>query len=183
VRLATVEKEFADEIVIEWKSFLLRPEPRDVPIERFRRYTESWNRPAAQENAGRFQVWSSDEAPPSHSVPPNVAVKAAARMGRFDKYHLALMDAYFYSNRNVTDRGTIVDVAHECGIDTVPFERLLDDPELVGEVHADFRAAIERGVTGVPTVVVDGELVVPGAQDIDLYRHLIRRRLQMRQAE
>ena len=103
-------------------------------------------------------------------------------MGRFDEYHLALMDAYFYSSRNVTDRETIVDVARACGLDAARFERLLDDPKLVAEVHADFREAIERGVTGVPTVVVDGELAVPGAQDIELYRHLIRRRLQMRQS-
>lgn len=180
MRLAAIAKEFGDQVAIEWKSFLLRPEPRQVSLERFRRYTESWRRPAEQPGGGRFRVWSTDEGPPSHSVPPNVAVKAAGRLGRLEDYHLALMDAYFYANRNVTDRGTIMDVARECGLDTGAFERLLDDPDLVGEVQADFREAMDRGITGVPTVVVDGELAVPGAQDLDFYRHLVRRRLEMK---
>ena len=109
-----------------WKSFLLRPYPSDKPLEKFRRYTESWKVPASQPDAGEFRVWSTDEAPPSHSVPPNVAVKAAATQGRFDLYHLALMRAYFFENRNVTDTATLLDVAAACDLDLVRFEADLE---------------------------------------------------------
>lgn len=165
---------------VVWKSFLLRPHPRERSLERFREYTQSWQVPAAQPDGGRFRPWSSSEAPPSHSVPPNVAVKAAARVGgkdAFDRYHLALMDAYFYENRNVTDRDVVVDVAAACGVDVGAFARALDDGDLLARVLEDHAEAVEAGITGVPTVVVEGQWAIPGAQDLAFYRHLIRKRL------
>lgn len=61
------QDDLGDSVQLElvWKSFLLRPYPEPKPIERFRRYTESWMRPAGQAAAGEFRVWSTDEDPPS----------------------------------------------------------------------------------------------------------------------
>jgi len=177
VRLTKIEAQYGDRVAVTWKSFLLRPHPQAKSLDQFRRYTESWRRPAAQADGGRFRVWSTDEAPPSHSVPPGIAVKAAGRQGAFDRYHLALMDAYFYQNRNVTRAETIVAVAAESGLDTVAFQAALRDPELGKEVLADHNEAVEAGITGVPTVVVDGQWQIPGAQDLDFYRRLVDKRL------
>lgn len=177
VRLERIKKEYGDAVSIEWKSFLLRPHPEPKPLDRFRRYTESWQVPAAQPDGGRFRVWSTDEAPPSHSIPPNLAVKAAARQSAFDRYHLAVMDAYFYENRNVTDVPTLVDIAVACGLDRDRFASDVGDPVVAGEVVADHREALERGVSAVPTIVVDGELQVPGAQDLSFYRRLLDKKL------
>lgn len=160
---------------MSWKSFLLRPSPRERSLERFRSYTESWKVPASQPDGGRFRVWSTDEAPPSHSVPPNVAVKAAARQGAFDRYHFALMDAYFFQNRNVTSTETILAVARECDLDLEAFVAALRDPETAQAVVRDHNEAIEAGVTGVPAVVVEGGMQIPGAQDLAFYRHLVTR--------
>jgi predicted DsbA family dithiol-disulfide isomerase len=155
----------------------LRPAPSAKPLEKFRRYTESWKVPASQPDSGDFRVWSTDEAPPSHSVPPNVAVKAAAAQGRFDRYHLALMRAYFFENRNVTDRTTLLAVADECDLDRVRFEADLADEQIERAVLRDHNEAFELGITAVPTVLVDGDVALPGAQDLRFYRHVIERRL------
>lgn len=167
--------ELAGELVIAWKSFLLRPYPSARSLDSFRAYTESWLRPAAQPDGGRFRPWATDEPPPSHSVPPQVAVKAAARLGGFDRFHLAVMDAYFYTNRNVTDASTLIDIAGACGLDPLTFSRLLDDDDLRREVIDDHNEAIALGVTGVPAVVVPGGLVIPGAQDVAFYRRLVKK--------
>jgi predicted DsbA family dithiol-disulfide isomerase len=180
VRLAKIEQEFGEAVEVIWKSFLLRPHPEPKPLEKFRRYTESWMRPAGQPDGGRFRVWSTDEAPPSHSVPPNVAVKAAARQGAFGRYHLALMDAYFYQNRNVTSADTIVAVAQECGLDMEAFVAALRDPETAKAVVRDHNEAVEAGITGVPAVVVEGGMQIPGAQDLVFYRHLVAKCLEKR---
>lgn len=135
--------------------------------------------PAAQPDAGKFRVWSTDEAPPSHSVPPGVAVKAAARQGAFDRYQLAVMRTYFYDNRNVTDRATLLEVARACELDPARFEADLEDEEVLRSVLADHHEAVELGISGVPTVLVDGEVPVPGAQDLRFYRHVIERRLAL----
>ncbi len=110
-------------------------------------------------------------------VPPAVAVKAAARQESSGRFHLALMDAYFWDNRDITSRPVLVDVAAACDLDTKRFERDLDDGALHDAVRTDHAEALERGITAVPTVVVDDAWQIPGAQDLRFYRHVIDRRL------
>ena len=180
MRLDQLEREQPDQVSISWKAFLLRPNPEPRSLDQFRRYTESWRRPASSPGGGRFRPWSTDEAPPSHSVPPNVAVKAAARQGAFARYHLAVMDAYFWDNRNVTDNQTLIAVAAAVGLDVERFTADLHDAELEREVRHDYQEALARGITAVPTVVVDGEWELPGAQDLEFYRRVVTRRLATR---
>jgi predicted DsbA family dithiol-disulfide isomerase len=179
VRLAGIEKEFGPRVAIEWKSFLLRPQPEPKPMDAFRRYTESWRNPASQPEAGRFTVWSTDEPPPSHSIPPNVAGKAAARQGAeaFSRYHHALLDAYFYANRNITDVDNLVRIAGETGLDVDAFLAAMQDPTLTDAVIADHTEAIQSGIQGVPTVIVDQRWKITGAVDSDVYRDVIKKRL------
>lgn len=180
VRLHRIAEELADTVAVTWKSYLLRPTPQERSFEKFKAYTESWRVPAGQADGGRFRPWASDEPAPSHSVPPQVACKAAARQGGFDRFHLAAMDAYFWDNRNVTARATLLDIAAACNLDVARFQSDLDDPALEQAVLADYREAIERGINGVPTVVVDDEWAFPGAQDIDWYKRMITKRRTLR---
>jgi predicted DsbA family dithiol-disulfide isomerase len=183
VRLEHIVEEFQEAVEVTWRSFLLRPTPAPRSLERFRAYTETWLRPASQAGGGRFRVWSSDEPPPSHSVPPQVALKAAARQGGFDRYHRAVMDAYFWDNRNVSAAATLVEIAAGLGLEPATFERDLRDPALEREVLRDYNEAIERGIAAVPTVLVDDEWQIPGSQDLAFYRRVIERRLSRARGE
>lgn len=186
MRLGRIEKEFGADVKLTWKSYLLRPRPEPKSLEKFARYTKSWRGPAAQADGGRFREWATDESPPTHSIPPNVALKAARRLtdrDGFERFHLALMDAYFYANRNVTADVTILDVAVECGFDRDGFERLLLDDGVRQEVVDDHNEALELGITGVPTLVVDGLWPIPGAQDLTFYRHVVNKRLALARDE
>ena len=79
VRLSRIEQEFAPDVRVEWRSYLLRPNPnRSLDAERFRSYTRSWRRPAAEPDSGSFREWSGEATPPSHSVPAHRVAKAAA---------------------------------------------------------------------------------------------------------
>lgn len=102
MRLRQVEKEFAGEVRVAWRSFLLRPRPDKArTLEEFRAYTRSWLRPAAEPDAGTFQVWPGDAGPPTHSVPPHLVAKAAASLGddAFHAMHDRLLRAYFAESR------------------------------------------------------------------------------------
>jgi predicted DsbA family dithiol-disulfide isomerase len=167
--------ELGEELKLTWKAFLLRPHPKERSVEKFRAYTQSWLRPASQPGGGRFRPWASDALPPSHSVPAQVAVKAAARLGRFDRFHLAVMDAYFWDNRNVSDPSVLIDVARACGLDPIEFSVSLQDESLLQLVIDEHNEAVEAGITGVPTVVAPGGFQVPGAQDLAFYRHLVQK--------
>ena len=179
MRLEKIGEEFAGSCVIEWKAFLLRPYPEPRPIEEFRKYTESWTRPAAEPESGRFTVWSTEEPPPSHSVPPAIAAKAAAQQGAdaFDRYHRALMESYFHLNRNITEPANLVRIAGETGLDVGAFLEALKDPALAREVVDDHNQAVSMGISGVPTVIVDDRWKITGAQPREVYRRIIELRL------
>jgi predicted DsbA family dithiol-disulfide isomerase len=165
---------------VTWKSYLLRPQPRPRTLEQFVSYTESWQRPAAEEPAARFRVWSSGDPPPSHSVPPAVAAKVAASFGaeQFDAFRRALMLAYFFQNRTVSDLAVLGDIASDVGIEREAFTARLHEREHRCQelVEAEHREALEHGITAVPALLVDDEFVLTGALPLDAYRRIVERR-------
>jgi predicted DsbA family dithiol-disulfide isomerase len=190
VRLRRLEEEYGDQIELEWRSFLLRPERRThadpaAALEKFRAYTQSWLRPAAEPDGGDFQVWQSDEGPPSHSVPAHLVSKAAQRLGReaFEKIHDRLLRAYFKENRDISRMDVLLEMWLEVGLPEDAFE-VASEPALLDEVIRDHREALESGATGVPAMQLAGNpAMIVGAHPIDLYRRWVDRTLERRAAE
>lgn len=164
---------------MRWRSFLLRPYPEARSIEEFRSYTARWERPASLEPRAEFRAWASDAAPPSHSVPSAVAGKVASTFGEssFVDYHRALLRAYFAENRTISDRSVLVAVAGEVGLELDLFSERLDGGyrQIEQEVLQEHNAAIQGGITAVPSVVVGRRYLVTGAVDEEQYRRVISR--------
>jgi len=181
VRWRRLEQEYAGQLELSWRAFLLRPQPapgRD--LERFRAYTQSWLRPAADADAGEFRVWQGDEGPPSHSVPAHLVAKAAARLGReaFERMHERLLRAYFRESRDISAEATLLELWIQLGLPRGAWEATRD-PDLLQQVLAEHREALELGATGVPAVRLDGNpAVIVGAHPIALYRRWIERSLE-----
>lgn len=180
VRLRRIGEEFGDRLQFEWRSFLLRPEPDPRrTLEKFRAYTQSWQRVAAEPDAPPFRVWQSNAGPPSHSIPPQLVAKAAAAVGpdAFHRMHARLLQAYFSENRDITDRETLLMLWRELALPGDAFGRS-EDPALVRETVAQHNEALEHGIDGVPAVRVDGrDGAVIGAQPVETFRHWINRML------
>jgi predicted DsbA family dithiol-disulfide isomerase len=180
LRMRRLAGEFPGQVELTWRSYLLRPAERGArDLERFRAYTRSWQRPAAEEDAGTFRVWEGDAGPPSHSVPPHRVAKAAAELGpeAFDAIHERLLQAYFAENRDVSERGTLAELWREAGLPQAGFARAWDE-DLLSAVLAEHDDAIQAGVTGVPAVRLEGrDAVIVGAQPLELYRRWTRRAL------
>ena len=190
VRLRGIEAEYAGAVEFDWRSYLLRPERREhanpaAALEKFRLYTESWLRPAAESDSGRFQVWSSDEGPPSHSVPAHVVSKAAKRLGpeAFSSMHDRLMEAYFGENRDISRMEVLRALWGELELPGEVFDGIdgtdgSEGSELLDEVLADHREALDCGATGVPAVRLEGNpAVIVGAHPVELYRRWVDRSL------
>jgi len=181
VRLRELQAEFGDALELRWKSYLLRPQPepgRD--LEKFRRYTEGWRRAAEEEPAAEFRVWSSDEGPPSHSVPAHLVAKAAAALDReaFELIHERLLHAYFVENRDISNARTLWSIWEELGLPADALQRVTD-PELMRQVADEHNAALELGVNGVPAVQMEGnDVAITGAHPTETYRRWIRKRLE-----
>lgn len=181
VRLRRLEAELGPRVTLAWRTFLLRPHPDPArTLDRFRAYTASWMRPAAEEDAGTFRVWSSDEGPPSHSVPPHLAAKAAATFGpeAFRTMHERLLRAYFAENRDITHPDVLLALWREVGLPVDGFARTAD-PALLGEVVEDHNQAVGRELGGVPAVMMAGiDVPVVGAMPYETYRRWVVRRLE-----
>lgn len=185
VRLEKIEAEYDGAVEVVWKSFMLRPSPQPRTIEQHREYTRSWLNPASQKESGEFNVWATENEPPTHSVPALVAGKAAATFGdeAFHRFHRKVMRAYFTENRTISDLEVLADVAGRSDIPEDEFRARLDAnwQGFENEVFAEHTEAIQLGVTGIPSVVVDDALLIPGAVDADVYRRVIRERQELRE--
>ncbi len=179
-RLLRLEDQFRGRISFEWRSYLLRPTARGHrdPI-KFRRYTESWQRPAEDSDAGRFQVWSTAASPPTHSVPPHRAAKAAARVSRdaFRAMHERLMVAYFAENRDISSFEELRSLWDELGLPPPAFD-VVNSEEIEKEILREFEEARQLGATGVPGLRrADNEIIIVGAQPEAVYRRWIEKSL------
>jgi 2-hydroxychromene-2-carboxylate isomerase len=70
---------------------------------------------------------------------------------------LALYDAYFQQDRDISSPQVTADVAAEVGLDREAVLAALNDPVVKDRVRSETDAAISRGVFGSPFVIVDGE--------------------------
>jgi predicted DsbA family dithiol-disulfide isomerase len=177
VRLRRLAAEADGAVELEWRSYLLRPHPVPRDLERFRAYTQSWLRPAAEPDSGTFRVWEGAAGPPSHSVPPHLVAKAAARCGRAagERMHARLLHAYFAENRDITDAATLRALWAELDLPADGFAAAAD-PALLREVVDQHNEALELGIGGVPAVrPAGGDGALIGAQSLDAYRHWVRR--------
>ena len=167
-----VQENFGDQLEINWQSFLLRPQPAEKrDLEKFKKYTESWLRPDADEPNCDFQVWQGQEGPPSHSVPPHLVAKAAKEFdgASFDRLHNRLFTAYFTDNLDITDDQVLRNLWREIELPDEGFEKK-DDPELRIMVMNEHNQAIENTATGVPALQFEGNFgAVMGAQTVETY--------------
>jgi predicted DsbA family dithiol-disulfide isomerase len=181
VRLHQMQQEFGESLELRWRSFLLRPFPEpNRDLEKFRRYTEGWRRAAEEEPAAHFNVWASDEGPPSHSVPAHLVAKAAATFGAeaFERMHQALLRAYFVQSRDISNARTLAALWRQVGLPEAELQRATD-PELLRLTSEEHNAAVELGIGGVPAVkLADDDVAISGAQPVEIYRRWITRRLE-----
>ncbi|MCR9096791.1 MAG: DsbA family protein [bacterium] len=166
---------------IEWRSYLLRPvEKKNRDRERFRKYTEHWLRIGAEPGAGEFNVWASDDPPPSHSVPAHRVAKAAARVGpeAFRRMHARLMTAYFTDNRDISSEKVLQDLWAAEDLAEADFA-ISREPAIEAQVLRDHEEAQAQGANGVPAIKrIDNDAVIVGAHPEALYRRWIDRSLE-----
>ncbi len=142
-------------------------------------------RPAEAEPSLTFSVLATDNPQPSGSIPAHVAAKAMQEFApeAEGRYHRRIMDAYFAENRTISDPEVLAALAGEVGVDPAGFlahvaERQIPLAQAAIDEHNE---AIENGINAAPTVVLDGVLPVPGAQDFIAYERWIERLLERRE--
>lgn len=90
----------------------------------------------------------------------------------------ALLDAYFARGDNVSDPAVLVAAAARAGLDATVAGEVLADGRYADDVHTAEDHWRSEGVLSVPTIILDGRYVIPGAQSPDRLEKALRRRAE-----
>ena len=101
----------------------------------------------------------------------------AAATGVQTALKLALFRAHFTDNRDVGDHDVLVDVAASVGLDRARAAAILAGDEVGEMVRIEEAYWADRHVTGVPAFILDGRMMVPGAQDPEAFIRVIERKI------
>jgi predicted DsbA family dithiol-disulfide isomerase len=88
---------------------------------------------------------------------------------------LALFDAHFQQRRDVSDPAVLLDVAAGAGLDRAAARAALDDDALAQEVREEERQARAAEINAVPTMILNGRYMIPGAQEPETYVNVLRK--------
>lgn len=108
-----------------------------------------------------------------HAQPAAIASECAARDGRFEAFHDLL-----FENQDSIGKKSWARFAMEAGVaDTVAFNRCRQSPEAEQRVSEDARAAEELRLSGTPTLLIAGHMLVGMPKEGEL-EQLVRNALR-----
>jgi predicted DsbA family dithiol-disulfide isomerase len=181
------------EAVVRWQPFELNPdmppqgEPRDTHIARKygrspEQFAEVSNRIASMAaQAGFSMEWQGEGDPPPammwNTRRAHVLLRWALEAYGPDaqtRLKLALFSAHFQRRLNVSDPSVLLDIAEAAGLDRAQAEAALSDDGFDSKVAWEEDRAFQMNITGVPAMVVNGRILVPGAQDAQTYAAVLR---------
>lgn len=172
-RLHAVQRELGD--LLRWKS---RPFPLRVhEALPSAKELAGWVKDLAEAqkepegSALREDLWTSGD-PPRSSLPALAALEAARLQGASARHALAraLQRAALEQGVNVTRSDVVFELAATVGLEMNRFSAAFQSPETHQLILQEHRMAKERGVRGVPTVVIGGRWMVCGLRDAAEYR-------------
>lgn len=97
----------------------------------------------------------------------------AAATGVQTALKLALFAAHFTDNRDVSDHAVLADVAASVGLDRTRAAAILASGEFGEMVRSEEAYWADQNITGVPAFILGGRMMIPGAQDPDVFIRVI----------
>jgi predicted DsbA family dithiol-disulfide isomerase len=107
-------------------------------------------------------TWSLAAARPTNTLDAHRVIAKGAAQGHGDEITERIFRAYFCEGELVSDHPTLGRLAGEVGVHAIDELRHSDD--YADAVRRDEQAALDLGVSGVPTLLLDDRFMVVGAQ-------------------
>jgi predicted DsbA family dithiol-disulfide isomerase len=95
---------------------------------------------------------------------------------------LALFRAHFQQRRKIGKREVLLDIAENLGFDRKAMEEAMADDALGIAVKLEEKRAREANINSVPSFIIDGRYLIPGAQEPEVYRETLRKVVEMARA-
>jgi predicted DsbA family dithiol-disulfide isomerase len=114
------------------------------------------------------RVWNTFDA---HRLLHWAAIEAPDRALALKR---ALFRAYFTDGENVADRGILVRIADDAGLDAAQARRVLDEGAYADEVRAQERHYQQAGIHSVPATIINGQWLISGGQPPETFESALR---------
>ncbi len=99
----------------------------------------------------------------------------AETQGRQHPLKMALFEAYFTNQQDVSHSEVLLDAAQAAGLDRDAARAALTSGDHIAPVREKQQFWTSRGVSGVPSMVFAGKYLVTGAQGAETYSDLLQR--------
>lgn len=86
---------------------------------------------------------------------------------------MALFEAYFTDNRDISLPDTLLTIAEEVGIDTQVAKQVLSDPGWAETVASTEQQWLEAGISAVPAIIINRKHLIAGAQSVEALKRAI----------
>jgi predicted DsbA family dithiol-disulfide isomerase len=173
-----------DQIVVEWKSFLLNPnletqpeknssqylaEHKGISIEEARSMNDQVTAMAAEEGLN----YKMDQALVANSFMAHRMTHFAKLKGKQNELEERLFHAYFTEGKNIDDVDTLIDLGVDIGLEKKEVGDVLSTNQFEEEVRQDIYDAHQVGLKGVPFFVYNNQYGISGAQPKELFEQTL----------
>lgn len=173
--LERIRNELGDGVIIDWRSFELRPEPEPTLDPNADYLHRVWNQsvyPMAQDRGMTLKL------PPvqPRSRKAHEAAEFAREAGRLDEMNGALFKAFFEDGRDLADIEVLIDIGQSIDLDPHELREALASGRYTQKVLDDEGLARQIGVSGVPALIVSAgqqAYLVSGAQPYETIKDVI----------
>lgn len=155
-----IRAQHSENVIVEYYSFELRPEPVPTLEPQGEYLVTTWNRsvyPMGREYGIPIRLPS---VQPRSSLAFQMS-EYARTLNSHHKVHLALFNAFFIEDRNIGDLSVLLDIGATLGLDVAELTHHLKTETYKAEIDQQRRKGLERQVTGVPALFL--EPLEPGA--------------------
>ncbi|AMS40649.1 DsbA family oxidoreductase [Aminobacter aminovorans] len=169
-------------IKIVWRSFELSPEGALISGDSAADMIRQWRGDAAEARIAQITGFATVEgikldlenARPVNSFNAHRLVHLGAASGKADAVMERLLRAYHSEAENIADRGVLDRLGREAGLAPGAVAQLLAGDDFAAAVRADKRLAVERGISGVPVMVLAGTAPTSAVKPVEELAKLLR---------
>ena len=157
-------------VLIEWKSFELRPEGLEIPEKSPNYLAQAKSGLEALGRKHGLQMTFNEKS--KHSRMALEGAKFAEDHGCGNAYHDAVFAAQFQEQKNINDQNILTQIAEMIGLDQEEFRKALVSKQYEKSVLQDISEAHDLGIQGVPYYIVNGRTAY-GVQSYEALEKLL----------